>query len=132
MKGATGKGLCRSTRNTVWRSLSFHVLYNCKIVIFIASKIISGCQTKYENRTMIYNLSVLQALLGIIPYTLFVILTKARIQPVLNEAMDMLLLTNGAFETVNENRTSRTNAEDGEEEELDSDDSDDTENYAKR
>jgi hypothetical protein len=35
-----------------------------------------------------------------VPYLFYVVLTKARIQPVLGEAVDMVLLTTGAFETV--------------------------------
>ena len=73
-----------------------------------------------------------QALLGVLPYILFAILTKARIQPVLNEAMDMLILTNGAFETICETRKPIRISDDDDDDDVDSDASDDPENYAKR
>ena len=68
-----------------------------------------------------------------VPYLLFAIMTKARIEPVLKEALEMVILTNGAFEAICENRKQPRSREDDENDgDTDSDASDDPENYAKR
>jgi hypothetical protein len=67
---------------------------------------------------------ILEAFLSYIPYLLYVNVAKAIVQPVLDEAMDMAVLTSGTFE--------ERKSKERKEEEEDTDQSEDEKNYAKR
>jgi hypothetical protein len=69
---------------------------------------------------------IFEAFLSYIPYLLYVTKTKSIIHPILNEAMDMAILTSGTFEE--RKSKEKTDGDD----EYDTDKSDDEENYAKR